>query len=105
MLDLINEAETDKDKNKRHSMDLDSLEKDIRKSKGGMDKDTQGHIDKKRKDLAINKAKMGETTEMTSASVATSMGGGNGFLNGGIGDKPIKRVTKPKKKSKAKKKA
>ena len=23
MLDLINEAETDKDKNKRHSMDLD----------------------------------------------------------------------------------
>ena len=29
---------------------------------------------------------MGETTEMTSASVATSMGGGNGFLNGGIGD-------------------
>jgi hypothetical protein len=46
-----------------------------------------------------------ETTEMTSASVATSMGGGNGFLNGGIGDKPIKRVTKPKKKSKAKKKA
>jgi hypothetical protein len=45
-----------------------------------------------------------ETTEMTSASVATSMRG-NGFLNGGIGDKPIKRVTKPKKKSKAKKKA
>ncbi len=41
-----------------------------------------------------------ETTEMTSASVATSMRG-NGFLNGGIGDKPIKRVTK---KSKAKKK-
>ncbi len=45
-----------------------------------------------------------ETTEMTSASVAPSMVG-NGFLNGGIGDKPIKRVTKPKKKSKAKKKA
>ena len=44
-----------------------------------------------------------ETTEMTSASVATSIGGG-GFLNG-IGDEPIKRVTKPKKKSKAKKKA
>jgi hypothetical protein len=43
-----------------------------------------------------------ETTEMTSASVATSTGG---FLNGGIGDEPIKRVTKPKKKSKAKKKA
>ena len=45
-----------------------------------------------------------ETTEMTSASVATSMVG-NGFVGGGIGDKPIKRVTKPKKKSKAKKKA
>ena len=101
MLDLINEAETDKDKNKRHSMDLDSLEKDIRKSKGGMDKDTQGHIDKKRKELALNKAKMGETTEMTSASVATSMRG-NGFLNGGIGDKPIKRVTKKKKATKKK---
>jgi hypothetical protein len=41
-----------------------------------------------------------ETTEMTSASVATSMRG-NGFLNGGIGDKPPQRVTK---KSKAKKK-
>ena len=46
-----------------------------------------------------------ETTEMTSASVATSMGSGNGFVNGGIGSKPISRVTKPKKKSKAKKKA
>jgi len=102
MLDLINEAETDKDKNKRHSMDLDSLEKDIRKSKGGMDKDTQGHIDKKRKDLAINKAKM---DEMTSASVAVSIGGpdgGNGFVGGGIGSEPIKRVTKKKKATKKK---
>ena len=104
MLDLINEAETDKDKNKRHRMDLDSLEKEIRKSKSGIDKDTEAHINKKRKELALNKAKMGETTEMTSASVATSMGGGNGFVNGGIGSEPIKRVTKPKKKKKATKK-
>lgn len=44
-----------------------------------------------------------ETTEMTSASVASSMGSGNGFVNGGPGT--IRRVTKPKKKSKAKKKA
>ena len=101
MLDLINEAETDKDKNKRHSMDLDSLEKDIRKSKGGMDKDTQGHIDKKRKDLAINKAKMGETTEMTSASVATSMVG-NGFVGGGPGT--ITRAPRSKKKKRSSKK-
>jgi hypothetical protein len=43
--------------------------------------------------------------EMSAGAVASSMGGGNGFLNGGIGDKPIKRVTKSKKKSKAKKKA
>ena len=41
--------------------------------------------------------------EMSAGAVASSMGGGNGFLNGGIGDKPIKRVTKSKKKSKAKK--
>jgi hypothetical protein len=47
-------------------------------------------------------AHVDETTEMTSASVATSMGGGNGFLNGGIGDKPIKRVTKKKKATKKK---
>ena len=103
MLDLINEAETDKDKNKRHSKDLDSLEKTIRNSKDGIDKDTQSHIDKKRKDLAINKAKMGETTEMTSASVATSMGGGNGFVGGGIG--VIKRAPGSKKKKASKKKA
>ena len=104
ILDLINEAETDKDKNKRHRMDLDDLEREIRKSKSGIDKDTEAHINKKRKELALNKAKMGETTEMTSASVATSMVG-NGFVGGGIGSDPISRVTKPKKKSKAKKKA
>jgi hypothetical protein len=47
-------------------------------------------------------AHVDETTEMTSASVATSMGSGNGFLSGGIGDKPIKRVTKKKKATKKK---
>lgn len=76
MLDLINEAETDKDKNKRHRMDLDDLEREIRKSKGGMDKDTEAHINKKRKELAANKAKMDETTTAGSvASVATPVGG------------------------------
>lgn len=47
-----------------------------------------------------------ETTaaEMTSASIATSMGSGNGFVNGGIGSDPIRRGTKPKKKSKVKNK-
>ena len=58
MLDLINEAETDKEKNLRHTKDLDSLEREIRKSKDGLDKDTQAHIDKKRKELAANKAKI-----------------------------------------------
>jgi len=62
MLDLINENETDKAKNLRHTKDLDSLEREIRKSPDGMDKDTQAHIDKKRKELAANKAKMQETT-------------------------------------------
>ena len=76
MLDLINEAETDKDKNKRHRMDLDDLEREIRKSKDGMDKDTEAHINKKRKELAANKAKMDETTTAGSvASVATPVGG------------------------------
>jgi len=76
MLDLINEAETDKDKNKRHRMDLDDLEREIRKSKGGMDKDTEAHINKKRKELAANKAKMDETTTAGSvASVAAPVGG------------------------------
>jgi hypothetical protein len=76
MLDLINEAETDKEKNLRHTKDLDSLEREIRKSKDGLDKDTQAHIDKKRKELAANKAKMKETTSAGSvASVATPVGG------------------------------
>jgi len=76
MLDLINEAETDKDKNKRHRMDLDDLEREIRKSKDGIDKDTEAHINKKRKELAANKAKMDETTSAGSvASVATPVGG------------------------------
>jgi hypothetical protein len=76
MLDLINEAETDKDNNNRHRMDLDDLEREIRKSKDGMDKDTQAHFDKKRKELAANKAKMAETTSAGSiAGVATPVGG------------------------------
>ena len=58
MSDLLKEAETAKDKNKRHRMDLDDLEKTIRKSPDGMDKDTEAHINKKRKELAANKAKM-----------------------------------------------
>ena len=104
MLDLINEAETDKDKNKRHRMDLDDLEREIRKSPDGMDKDTEAHLNKKRKELAANKAKMGETTEMTSASVATSMGGGNGFLNGGPGTLTRTGSIKKSKKKKHKRK-
>ena len=76
MLDLINEAETDKDKNNRHRMDLDDLEREIRKSKDGMDKDTQAHIDKKRKGLAANKAKMDETTSAGDVgAVAAPVGG------------------------------
>ena len=58
MSDLLKEAETAKDKNKRHRMDLDDLERKIRKSPDGMDKDTEAHINKKRKDLAANKAKL-----------------------------------------------
>ena len=105
ILDLINEAETDKDKNKRHRMDLDDLEREIRKSPDGMDKDTEAHINKKRKDLAANKAKMKETTEMTAGAVASSMGGGNGFVNGGPGTLTRTGSIKTrKKKSKAKKK-
>ena len=58
MSDLLKEAETAQDKNKRHRMDLDDLEREIRKSPDGMDKDTEAHINKKRKDLAANKAKL-----------------------------------------------
>jgi len=75
ILDLINEAETDKDKNRRHQKDLDDLERDIRKS-GSMDKETEKAINAKRKELAANKAKMDETTTAGAvASVATPVGG------------------------------
>ena len=74
ILDLINEAESDKAKNLRHTKDLDDLERDIRKS-GSMDKDTEDAINKKRRELAA-KAKMSETTTAGSvASVATPVGG------------------------------
>lgn len=75
ILDLINEAESDVAKNIRHTKDLDDLERDIRKS-GSMDKDTEDAINKKRRELAANKAKMSETTTAGSvASVATPVGG------------------------------
>ena len=48
------EEETKSDKNKRHHKDLDDLERTIRKSPDGMDKDTQSHIDKRRKELTLN---------------------------------------------------
>ena len=54
--------------------------------------------------MKINELCETTATEMSSASFATSMGGGNGFVNGGIGSDPIRRGTKPKKKSKTKKK-
>ena len=54
--------------------------------------------------MKINELSETAAAEMTSASVASSMGGGNGFVNGGPGT--IKRATgSEKKKSKAKKKA
>lgn len=75
ILDLINEAESDVAKNIRHTKDLDDLERDIRKS-GSMDKDTEDAINKKRRELAANKAKMSETTTAGAvASVATPVGG------------------------------
>jgi hypothetical protein len=40
-----------------------------------MDKDTEAHINKKRKELAANKAKMDETTSGAIAAVATPVGG------------------------------
>ena len=73
---MINEAETDKDKNKRHRMDLDDLEREIRRSPDGMDKETEKAINAKRKKLAANKAKMDETTSAGGiAAVATPVGG------------------------------
>jgi hypothetical protein len=60
----VQEKETAKDKNKRHSMDLDDLERQIRKSPAGMDPDTKKHFDKKRKDLAMDKVKMNNSAEV-----------------------------------------
>jgi hypothetical protein len=53
-IDEAVEEETKSDKNKRHHKDLDDLERTIRKSPAGMDKDTQSHIDKRRKELTLN---------------------------------------------------
>ena len=76
MSDLLKEAETAKDKNKRHSMDLDKLDQEIRKSPAGMDKDTEKHINKKRKDLAMDKIRLNNSTnENQSGSVAVVSGG------------------------------
>jgi hypothetical protein len=73
ILDLINEAESDADKNRRHTKDLDDLERDLRKSKT-LDKDTEAAINKKRKELA--RQRMSETTTAGAvASVATPVGG------------------------------
>ena len=60
----VQEKETAKDKNKRHSMDLDDLEKQVRKSPAGMDPDTKKHFDKRRKDLAMDKVKMNNSAEV-----------------------------------------
>lgn len=74
ILDLINEAETDKDKNKRHRMDLDDLEREIRRSPDGMDKDTEKEINAKR--MQLSKQRVKETTTAGSvASVAAPVGG------------------------------
>jgi len=93
LLDLINEAETDQQKNARHTKDLDDLERDLRKSKT-LDKDTKAEINRKRKQLAANKAKMSETT--TAGAIASTS---NGFAGGGIGTlSRAGTVTKKKKK-------
>jgi len=91
ILDLINEAETDAEKNLRHRKDLDDLERDIRKS-GPIDKETEKAINDKRRELAANKAKMDETTAGGVAAVAQPMGIGT-----------IKRAEPVKKKKKKKK--
>jgi len=67
ILDLINEAETDAAKNLRHTKDLDDLERDIRKS-GKMDKDTEDAINKKRRELAVQRAKVDETATVGATS-------------------------------------
>lgn len=53
-------------------------------------------------DCHAKKKAMKETT--MASSIATSIGGGNGFASGGIGSEPIKRVNSDKPKSKKKKK-
>ena len=105
ILDLINEAETDKEKNRRHQKDLDDLERDIRKS-GSMDKETEKAINTKRMQLA--KQRMSETTTAGSvASVATPVGGlvsrqNNTGINGLDSDNLLGGPAKKKKKKKSK---
>ena len=71
LLDLINEAESDADKNRRHQKDLDDLERDLRKSKT-LDKDTEAEINKKRKELARQRMKETATAGATaSGSIAS----------------------------------
>jgi len=74
LLDLINEAETDQEKNRRHQKDLDDLERDIRKS-GQMDKETEKAINTKRLQLAAQRAKFDEdaTAGATSAGNIASV--------------------------------
>lgn len=63
--------ESPKDKNRRHQKDLDDLERDLRKT-GGMDKDTEAAINKRRKELAAQRMKESATTGATSSgSIAT----------------------------------
>jgi len=54
----MSEQETPAQKNLRHRKDLDSLERDIRKS-GSMDKSTQQHIDDRRRQLMQQKEELG----------------------------------------------
>ena len=56
---MKNESETPEAKNARHQKDLDSLERDIRKS-GQMDKDTEAHFNNKRKELKLASFKEGK---------------------------------------------
>lgn len=72
ILDLINEAESDAEKNLRHTKDLDDLERDIRKS-GSMDKETEKAINAKR--MQLSKQRVKETTAGSVASVAAPVGG------------------------------
>jgi hypothetical protein len=77
MLDLINESETDAEKNLRHQKDLDDLERSIRKS-GAMDKDTEDAINKKRKELkasANSKADLSDYVLRTTGQGTTNAKG------------------------------